>query len=189
MRACFDYGDKVRVTRNVRNDGTYPGMDVGAPLLRRGCVGYVVNIGTYLQDQIIYSVHFFDDDMVVGCREDELIPAAATWVPSRFEFRDKVVAKMAMSVNGAVVVALGDDGEILKVLRYASHDTDNATPTEVAYHVRFLGYTLRVPERALCTAESEEETGERSGAQAQFNDMPYCIPGYPDDTDEMGGLS
>ena len=25
----FEYGDEVRVVRNVRNDGTYPGMDTG----------------------------------------------------------------------------------------------------------------------------------------------------------------
>lgn len=54
--AKWDYGDGVRLIRNVRNDGTYPGLDPGAPLVRRGSIGYVVNVGTFLQDQVIYSV-------------------------------------------------------------------------------------------------------------------------------------
>jgi len=87
---CYDYGDEVRVIRNVRNDGTYPGLDVGAFLVRRGSVGYVVNVGTFLQDQVIYSVHFLEEQKVVGCREEELIRADEPWRPSRFEFRDKV---------------------------------------------------------------------------------------------------
>ena len=37
----FEYGDEVRVIRNVRNDGTYPGMDTGSLLIRRGSVGCV----------------------------------------------------------------------------------------------------------------------------------------------------
>ena len=56
----FDYGDEVRVVRNVRNDGTYPGLDVGAFLVRRGSTGYVMNVGTFLQDHVIYSVHFLN---------------------------------------------------------------------------------------------------------------------------------
>ncbi len=46
----YNYGVAVRVIRNVRNDGTYPGMDTGDFLVRRGSVGYVVNVGTFLQD-------------------------------------------------------------------------------------------------------------------------------------------
>ena len=46
----------MRLIRNVRNDGTFPGMDVGKLLVRRGSVGYVRDVGTFLQDQLIYSV-------------------------------------------------------------------------------------------------------------------------------------
>ena len=45
MKAAYDFGDEVRVIRNVRNDGTYPGKEVGEFLLRRGSVGYVQNVG------------------------------------------------------------------------------------------------------------------------------------------------
>ena len=89
MWPIFDYGDAVRVIRNIRDDGTYPGAGTGKLLVRRGSVGYVRNLGIFLQDQIIYSVHFFElGGIVVGCRERELIAADAPWVPSRFEFLD-----------------------------------------------------------------------------------------------------
>ena len=73
----FDYGDKVRVIRNIRNDGTYPDMETGALLIRRGSIGNVQNLGTFLEDQIIYTVHFFDLNRIVGCREEELIAGDA----------------------------------------------------------------------------------------------------------------
>ena len=49
----WEQGEAVRLIRNVRNDGTYPGMDPGMPLVRRGSIGYVVDVGTFLQDQVI----------------------------------------------------------------------------------------------------------------------------------------
>ncbi len=141
MKPRFDYGDAVRVIRNVRNDGTYPGLEIGDFLVRRGSVGYVQNVGTFLQDQIIYSIHFLEADKIVGCREEELISEDEPWNPSRFEFRDKVVCNKSLAVNGEVLVEQGMEGEVLKVLR--------DFPGGVQYHVRFPGRTLQVPENVL----------------------------------------
>lgn len=148
--AYYDYGHAVRVIRNIRNDGTYPGMDMGTLLVRRGSVGYVRSRGTFLQDQVIYEVHFIDQDMVVGCREEELIDAEEEWVPSIFEFREKVCSTRRLSVNGEVIVEQGDIGQVLKVLRHPEYG--------VTYHVRFPGHTLLVPEASLeaCPQESLE---------------------------------
>jgi len=146
----YEYGDQVRVIRNVRNDGTYPGLAVGAHLVRRGSVGYVVNVGTYLQDQVIYSVHFLSEERLVGCREDELIAADAPWTPSRFEFRDKVASRIHLSVEGEIIVPQGTEGEVVMVLR-------NEDPSQVQYHVRFPGRTLQVPESALVALNPEED--------------------------------
>ena len=144
MRPEYDYGDRVRVLRNVRNDGTYPGMDVGRLLVRRGRVGYVRDLGTFLQDQIVYSVHFLDDDRLVGCRAEELQPADAPWTPSRFECRDKVAAAVPLGISGRVLVEQGEVGEVIKVLRGA--------PGDLSYHVHFSGRnTIQVPEAALAT--------------------------------------
>lgn len=146
MRPRFDYGDAVRVIRNIRNDGTYPGVDRGRLLVRRGSIGFIRQIGTFLQDQIIYSVHFMAaGGRLVGCREQELIPAQAPWMPSRFEARDRVQAGLPLAVGGTVIVEAGAPGEVLKVLR--------ATPGGVSYHVCFGERTLEVPESALVAAE------------------------------------
>ena len=136
----FEFGEAVRVTRNVRNDGTYPGKEVGELLVRRGSVGHVIEVGTFLQDQVIFTVHFLDQGKMVGCRLEELIPADAPWNPSRFEFHDMVKCKIDLGMGGNVLYEKGTQGEILKVLR-------DLEPLQ--YHVRFPGKTLQVPESAL----------------------------------------
>lgn len=141
MLPRFEIGRVVRLIRNVRNDGTYPGLEIGDLLVKRGSLGHVKSVGTFLQDQIIYSVHFLDDDKLVGCREEELIGDDEPWVPSRFEFRDKVQNKIPLAINGEVIVEKESVGEVLKVLR--------DMPGGVQYHVRFPGRTLQVPETAL----------------------------------------
>ncbi len=143
MQTEWDIGETVRVVRNVRNDGTYPGMETGELLIRRGSVGTVVDVGTFLQDQIIYSVHFLDADRIVGCREEELIGGDDTWIPSTFEVRERVAARKILSLGGDARVPQGAIGEVLRVVR------DGET---VSYHVHFLclpGRTLAVPESAL----------------------------------------
>ena len=140
MMHRFDYGDAVRVTRNVRNDGTFPGEKTGNLLVRRGSIGYVRDIGTFLQDQIIYTVHFLDADRVVGCREEELIGSAEPWVETRFESREWVCSKMPLAVNGSIVVSAGSQGEIIKVMR---------SEAGIAYHVLFSDKVFVVPERGL----------------------------------------
>jgi nitrogen fixation protein NifZ len=148
-----EYGDAVRVTRNVRNDGTYPGVATGDLLVRRGSVGHVVDVGTFLVDQIIYSVHFIDINRIVGCRAEELMDADEAWLPSRFETRERVAADKPLSTNGELLVPDGATGEVLKVL------VDDG---KVAYHVHFEcrpGRLFAVPEAAL---RSIGETHERT---------------------------
>lgn len=150
MRPRFDYGESVRVTRNVRNDGTFPGADRGALLVRRGSVGYVRDVGTFLQDQVIYTVHFLADDRLVGCRDEELQPASAPWVASRFETRERVATARPLGRRGQVLVGSGEVGEILKVLRDG--------PDGVSYHVLFQGRpVLQVPEAALQAVTHDRE--------------------------------
>lgn len=137
----FVDGSRVRVIRNIRNDGTYPGEETGALLLRRGSLGYVRSHGIFLQDQVVYEVHFLDTGRVVGCRQEELIGADEPWVSSRYESREKVTCKHRLAVSGEVVAEPGDVGEIIRVMRELGD--------EVAYHVRFPGHTLLVPEPTL----------------------------------------
>jgi nitrogen fixation protein NifZ len=68
----FDYGQKVRSKKYVRNDGTFPGKEVGEILVKKGDVGYVTSIGTFLQQFYIYGVDFYELGYRVGMRGKEL---------------------------------------------------------------------------------------------------------------------
>ncbi len=68
----FDYGQKVRVIKTIRNDGTFPGKDIGEILVKKGDLGYVTSIGTFLQQFYIYGVEIIDRGYRVGLRGKEL---------------------------------------------------------------------------------------------------------------------
>ena len=142
----FDFGEDVRVTRNIRNDGTYPGMEVGELLIRRGSVGNVVEVGTFLQDQVIFTVHFLQQGRMVGCRLEELLGLDEAWQPSRFEFRDQVLCGIDLAIKGEILVQRETQGEVVKVLR----DLD-----PVQYHVLFRDRVFQVPEPALMPASEK----------------------------------
>ncbi|MFZ5579916.1 MAG: nitrogen fixation protein NifZ [Pseudomonadota bacterium] len=160
MRSRFDYGDAVRVIRNVRNDGTYPGMAIGDLLIRRGSVGHVIDIGSFLQDQVIYTVHFLDQQRKVGCREEELIAGDEPWTPSKYEAREKVRTRIHLAVEGEVRVPAGTVGEVLRVIR------DQGGEGRVIYHMIFPGQVLQVPEDLLEPLEFEPDAGEAGRASA-----------------------
>ncbi len=71
-------GTKVKATRLVKNDGTFPGREVGEVLVRKGDVGYVRDVGTFLQRYYVYAVDFVDRRAVVGMRARELISQEPT---------------------------------------------------------------------------------------------------------------
>jgi nitrogen fixation protein NifZ len=68
----FEPGQKVRSRKNVKNDGTFAGRDIGDVLVKRGDVGYVRDVGTFLQRFYVYAVEFVDRRAVVGMRAREL---------------------------------------------------------------------------------------------------------------------
>ncbi|MEH2236165.1 nitrogen fixation protein NifZ [Nostoc sp.] len=69
---AFEIGEKVRVRKLLKNDGTFPGKEVGQVLVNKGDMGYISSIGTYLQTSYIYAVHFLETGFVVGCMKKEL---------------------------------------------------------------------------------------------------------------------
>jgi nitrogen fixation protein NifZ len=156
MLPKFEFGDEVRIVRNVRNDGTYPGVDIGTLLIRRGSTGFVMNVGTFLQDQLIYTVNFLEQDKIVGFREEELIGIDDPWVPSKYESREKVRSKITLTVRGEVRASPGMEGEVLKVLR----DEDGG----VQYQVIFHDHVLQVPESALEAVHVYDDSKEENHA-------------------------
>ncbi|BAY29840.1 NifZ family protein [Nostoc carneum NIES-2107] len=69
---AFEIGQKVRLRKLIKNDGTFPGQEIGVVLAKKGEVGYVASIGTYLQRSYIYAVHFLEKGFVIGCLTKEL---------------------------------------------------------------------------------------------------------------------
>ncbi|MCL5497547.1 nitrogen fixation protein NifZ [Phytobacter palmae] len=144
MTPAFTFGDEVRVTRAIRNDGTMPGFARGQLLVRRGSTGFVREWGLFLQDQIIYQIHFLDADLVVGCRGQELIPANQPWNAGMLQFGDLVTTLHSLSVNGVVAVRAGETGQI-----EATDQGDDGN----SYTVTFSGRWFQVPASALRLAE------------------------------------
>ncbi len=70
----FNFGEKVRAKRVIRNDGTYAGKEIGDVLCVKGEIGYVVSIGTFLQQLYIYAVEFTESGNRVGMKRKELEP-------------------------------------------------------------------------------------------------------------------
>ena len=68
----FEYGQKVRSRKTVRNDGTFPGKHIGDILVKKGDEGYVTSIGTFLQQFYIYGVDFVANGYRVGMKAREL---------------------------------------------------------------------------------------------------------------------
>ena len=73
----YNYGDKVRAKRTIRNDGTFMGKEIGEILCKKGDEGYVVSIGTFLQQFYIYGVEFVSTGYRVGMKRKEIDPIDA----------------------------------------------------------------------------------------------------------------
>ena len=71
-------GHKVRATRQVKNDGTVPYRDIGEILVKKGDIGYVRDVGMFLQRYYVYAVDFVARGAVVGMRGRELVSAENT---------------------------------------------------------------------------------------------------------------
>ena len=68
----FRRGQRVRIIKPIRNDGSNPFEAPDAILVQPGAQGYVKHIGDFLQVLRIYEVHFIEEGHTFGCRESEL---------------------------------------------------------------------------------------------------------------------
>ena len=68
----FRLGQRVRITKPIKNDGSNPFEAPDAILVQPGAEGYVKHIGDFLQVIRIYEVHFIEEGHTFGCREAEL---------------------------------------------------------------------------------------------------------------------
>ena len=72
---AFMPGTRVQAVKDVRNDGTHPDASAGAVLVRAGDIGFVRELGSFLQRYRIYEVDFIASQRVVGMRAGELTTA------------------------------------------------------------------------------------------------------------------
>lgn len=74
--ALFGIGQKVKLVKEIVNDGTYPHAPIGTLMMPAGSIGYIKSVGEFLQVIRVYEVHFLGVEEapveVVGCREHEL---------------------------------------------------------------------------------------------------------------------
>ncbi len=77
--AKFQWGQRVVAGVDLVNDGSYPDREADALLVAQGSMGEIVQIGQHVETNTpIYLVEFgtgSQDSCVVGCMEEEIIPA------------------------------------------------------------------------------------------------------------------
>jgi nitrogen fixation protein NifZ len=81
---AYPWGLRVVALDDLVNDGTYPDRPQDALLAPRGAVGEIVNIGHATDlNEPVYLVEFGPEHgrCVVGCLEDEIVPAPAGLLP------------------------------------------------------------------------------------------------------------
>jgi nitrogen fixation protein NifZ len=136
----FEYGSEVRLISNIRNDGSFDGSLKGKCLMRRGSTGFVRHAGYYLQDQVVYQIHFLESNQIIGCKETELVSASLPWTMNAFEYGDSVCLTIPLKMNDQLIAQPGDDVSIIAVQR----ETD-----AIEYRIQLNDLDIVVPERAL----------------------------------------
>ena len=142
----FNYGQAVRLVCNIRQDTYQNDEKRGQLLMRRGSIGYIRHAGLYKQDQVIYQVHFLEDNRVIGCRESELKDAHEAWQGNLFEYGDCAILTVKLKLEGSLIGKPGDQVSIIAVNREDQSD--------ISYRVQLAEYDIDVPERALAQVDA-----------------------------------
>lgn len=68
--AKYQWGDQVKASNDIHNDGTFPQVEENAVLVYQGEQGYILQVGKEEGGVFLYVVEF--GGKMVGCFEDEL---------------------------------------------------------------------------------------------------------------------
>lgn len=68
----FEWGQRVKATVNLLNDGSYPERVSDAQLVSAGATGEVVQVGRHIESGAFVYMVEFAANQVVGCLETEL---------------------------------------------------------------------------------------------------------------------
>lgn len=70
----YQWGQRVKTSGDLYNDGSYPDVPAEALLARSGETGEIVQVGTHSETNTIIYLVEFEQNRVVGCLEEEIIP-------------------------------------------------------------------------------------------------------------------
>jgi nitrogen fixation protein NifZ len=70
----YDWGQRVRATADLVNDGSYPDRADDELLVKAGDTGEIVNVGAHVETETIVYLVEFSPQLVIGCLEDEIEP-------------------------------------------------------------------------------------------------------------------
>jgi nitrogen fixation protein NifZ len=70
----YDWGQRVRATTDLVNDGSYPERADDELLVKAGDTGEIVNVGTHVETETVVYLVEFSPQLVIGCLEDEIEP-------------------------------------------------------------------------------------------------------------------
>ena len=68
----FQWGQRVRASFDLFNDGSYPDSPPDASLVQTGDAGEIVQVGTHVKSDLPIYLVAFGEDRVVGCLEEEI---------------------------------------------------------------------------------------------------------------------
>ncbi|NDU86997.1 MAG: nitrogen fixation protein NifZ [Ferrovum sp.] len=69
----YQWGQPVTASVDLFNDGSFPGKEEGVLLVKTGCRGEVVQVGSHEESHTPVYLVEFGEGLVVGCLEEELI--------------------------------------------------------------------------------------------------------------------
>jgi len=68
----FNYGDKVRSKKLVKNDGTFPNKEIGELLVKKAMLATLFPLAPFCSSFYIYGVDFYERGYIVGMKAKEL---------------------------------------------------------------------------------------------------------------------
>ncbi|MCB2075140.1 MAG: nitrogen fixation protein NifZ [Novosphingobium sp.] len=71
----YQWGQRVCAAVDLVNDGSHPGVPADALLAAAGTEGEIVNVGHHADSNTPVYLVEFAGETVVGCFEEELVPA------------------------------------------------------------------------------------------------------------------
>jgi nitrogen fixation protein NifZ len=70
----YQWGQRVRASLDLYNDGSFPDWPGQALLVRNGDLGEIVQVGTHTETNTPVYLVEFAENRVVGCLEGEIAP-------------------------------------------------------------------------------------------------------------------